>query len=151
MTRACLIPAIASSTWWTARSSRTPAGDSASGRGDAEDAFGIAVAEFLALLPGQRRRIDPLRRRCGGLVRIIDGPHDIVDADAVDAVAQRQLILDAAGGDRKIAAEILARQELLRAASTGRIAHVIKAPQPERHRLAHVSDHDAQFLEPVQR
>src|SRR5215210_2009098 len=60
-------------------------------RSDMEHPLGIAVAQRVALLVAALEGVDEAHRGLHRLVGVVDRPDHVVDAHAVDRVAQRQV------------------------------------------------------------
>lgn len=57
---------------------------------DPEDSFGVTVRNALQVASGQPRRLQKRYGRRRRLVRVIDRPHDVVDANLVHAETKHQ-------------------------------------------------------------
>src|SRR5579872_6737227 len=83
-----------------------------SGGRNMEHTLSVAVVELFALRGGNWSGI----HECNGwgrrLIRIVDGPENVVDSERFDGVVEREVRFRAAGGDDEIAFEILAGLEL---------------------------------------
>ena len=118
-----------------------------------ENALGVAVAEGVAFRVGAFEFLDEPDRRLHRLIGIVDRPHDVFDAELVDGVAHRERVFDAAVGDDEVVLEILGHRPLGLAGTADFLragVHEVDAPDPERHRFAHVADADLELGKAVE-
>jgi hypothetical protein len=69
------------------------------------------MRNLCSFIVGKRCCFEKTHRRRGWLVGIVDRPHDVINANLVDAEAERECVLDPACSDREVSPNVFAGLE----------------------------------------